>query len=255
VKGRGPSRWPYFTFFALLNVICWVTLAVAVGVLASQQVNLGVETFVREQQTRIVASLRREPRTTPVSTPAPVPTGVTVVVVAPTAPAGTATPASGSPTADPVPPPVLLDDPPLAELAALDAELRAWPPGRVVQVSYSQAALNRELAALLDVNPQVPLRDLRAELSWNKVKLAGTLLLLGLEVPVQAEGRVTVVDCRPRVHLDALTAGGLPAPGLVRDGVFGLLQQWTPWYPADHPLCLQDVALGDETVIIIGAVK
>jgi hypothetical protein len=255
VKGRVPSRWPYFTFFALLNVICWATLAVAVGVLASQEVNLGVETFVREQQTRIVASLRREPPTTPVATPVPVPTGVTVVVVAPTAPAGTATPASGSPTANPAMPPVVLDDPPLAELAALDAELRAWPPGRLVQVSYSQAALNRELAALLAVNPQVPLRDLRAELSWDEIKLAGTLLLLGVEVPIQAEGRVTIVDCRPRVQVDLLTAGGLPAPGLVRDEVFGLLQQWIRWYPADHPLCLQDVALGDETVIVVGVIR
>jgi hypothetical protein len=240
----------------LLIVICWATLALAVGVLASQQVNLGVETFVREQQTRIVASLRREPPTTPpASTPVPIPTGVTVVVVAPTAPAGTATPAGEGPTALPAAPPVALDDPPLAELAALDAELRAWPPGRLVQVSYSQAALNRELAALLAVNPQVPLRDLRAELSWDQIKLAGTLLLLGFEVPVQAEGRVMAVDCRPRVQVDALTAGRLPAPGLVRDEVFGLLQQWIQWVPTDYPLCLQDVVLSDEMVTVIGVIQ
>ncbi len=255
MKWRGPGRWPYYTFFALVNVFCWLALAAVVGVLATKEVNLGVETFVREQQTRIVSGLRREAPPAPGPTPVPVPTGVTMVVVAPTASAATATPSPGSPAGNPPAPPVVLSDPTLAELAVLDAELQTWPPGRVLQASYTQAAVNRELAALQAANPQLRLRDLQAQLSWDRIGLTGTLTLLGMDLSVEATGRVTIVECRPRVQVDSLRAGGLAAPGLVRNQVLGWLQEWIRWYPPDHPLCLQEVVLGDGMVTIIGVIR
>jgi hypothetical protein len=255
VRGRGPGRWTYFTFFALVNVVCWLALAAVVGVLATQQVNLGFETFVRQQQTRVVAAWRREVLPTPASTPMALPTGVTLVVVAPTEPERTPTPVPGSATANPAAPPVELDDPSISELVVLDAELQTWPPGRILQVTYTQQGLNRELDALLAANPGLPFRDVEAVVAWDELRLSGTMRLLGVDVPLVAVGQVLAVDCRPRVQVNSLTAGVLPAPGLVRDQVLGRLQQWIRWFPADHPLCIQDIQFDDGVLTVVGIIR
>jgi len=49
------SRWTCLTLFAVANLVFWLGVAVAVGLVVSDGVDLGVETFIREGQATAVA--------------------------------------------------------------------------------------------------------------------------------------------------------------------------------------------------------
>jgi hypothetical protein len=49
-------RWTWLALFVTCNLVFWVAMAVGVGVLASNKVNLGVESFLRAQQATAIAA-------------------------------------------------------------------------------------------------------------------------------------------------------------------------------------------------------
>lgn len=85
------SRWSFLTIFAIFNLVCWVGAAVAVGMAATDRVDLGVETLVREYRVTAVSmweqtSTRSRPAATrpPVLASQPQPEEVAVAVITPT---------------------------------------------------------------------------------------------------------------------------------------------------------------------------
>jgi len=66
---KNVSRWSWLTIFALANLLFWVLVAAAIGVMATDTVDLGVETFVRrsyhEYRTTAVAVWKQAAAQTP----------------------------------------------------------------------------------------------------------------------------------------------------------------------------------------------
>jgi hypothetical protein len=64
-------RWSCLQFFAICNLAFWVVAAVGIGVLASDIVDLGLESFIREQQAALVALGKQPLLELPSQTPRP----------------------------------------------------------------------------------------------------------------------------------------------------------------------------------------
>ncbi|MFN2165922.1 MAG: hypothetical protein ACK2U9_06640, partial [Anaerolineae bacterium] len=97
--------------------------------------------------------------------------------------------------------PLLLADPTLSELMALDTEIRRSAEGRPVQIRYQEAALNKEITAALASNPELPYKNVQAELESDAVTLTGDVTVLDVKVSTVIEGRVLAQDCLPVVEI------------------------------------------------------
>jgi hypothetical protein len=292
-RGRLPmpsriSRWRWLTIFAFGNLVCWVVVAVVAGLLIGDEVDLGVETLIRERQATVVAAWeqvserpsRTEPQTAPTEQ-APVPTesqpargGPSATIAWPTdatpsptpraqarsgvSQPSTPTPSSPSQTATPRPKealvnsPLLMSDPPISNLVHLDAEMSRSAPGRAVQIRYQEATLNREVAAMLQRNPDLPYRDVMVDLKQDRVVVTGSVTVLGFEVTTEAVGTVAVEDCRPQMEVQSISIAGVLTPGFVKDEIKGMLLEALAWYPADYALCLEQIVLEETGATVYG---
>ena len=342
----GNGRWYWLTILALGNLVLWVAIAVLVGLLVSDQVNLGLETELRQVQATAVAAWKglseRElappvrstpvasnPRPTPRSSatsPAgqssgnvqsevalpttedvatrevateggasrgtdPEPTSPAATVVAasqPTTAAARATSASRpSPTLSPEPTaneaardqsaaaagagttqdasppsmgptptlltqPLLLADPPFQNLAMLRAEMERSAPGRVVQIRYHEAVLSAEIRRLSENSPELPFRNVQTDLLRDQVLLTGEMTVLGFRVQTQVRGTVTARDCRPEIEIQSIAVGGVLTPQYVRDRIEQEVLEAVTFFPADYPLCLEQILLEDTRATILG---
>ncbi len=295
------SRWNLLFAFALFNLIFWVGVAIAVGLLAGREVDLGIEQSVREYQATAAAALQRVTSSaTPLTvwpsvgatelradhTPTAIPTNPPTRVAATatrtplpfdtpalqpkprsfatrsptprptTHPLPTVRPAAPSPAFAATPTlirqPLLLANPPLQDLSDLDREMARSAPGRPVQIRYHEDDLNREIAALLAANPDQPYRDVSVDLRRGRVVVRGSTEVLNFTVPVEVTGRVTAVDCRPRIEIEQVTVGGLLTPSFVREEVREMVLEAESWYPADYPLCLEQIVLEEDRATIYG---
>jgi len=93
-------RWSWLAVFAACNLAFWLAVAIAVGVTATDLVDLGIESFLRQKQATViavqVAGLSKQPSSAPPPT--------SVVALEPTATPAvmqTATDVVGSPSANP----------------------------------------------------------------------------------------------------------------------------------------------------------
>lgn len=102
---RQGDRWSCLVIFALANLVFWVAVAVAVGLIVSDAVDLGVETFVRERQATVAALWNQVSASNP-ATPAR-PTGTASVLPAATEPDETQPTPAGTQTATPTPLPTM----------------------------------------------------------------------------------------------------------------------------------------------------
>jgi hypothetical protein len=282
------SRWRWLTLFALGNLVCWVVVAVVAGLLIGDEVDLGVETLIRERQATVVAvwkqvsqrPSRTEPQTDPRvqapsptetrsaggrpsatiawptdATPSPTPRAQTTSGVSQPA---TATPSLSSQTATPQPgqtqvsSPLLMSDPPISNLARLDTEMSRSAPGRAVQIRYQEATLNREVAAMLQRNPDLPYRNVAVDLKQDRVVVTGSVTVLGFEVTTEAVGTVAVRDCRPQMEILSISIAGVLTPGFVKDEIKGMLLEALAWYPADYALCLEQIVLEETRATVYG---
>jgi hypothetical protein len=308
---RRIPRGSWLVIFAVFNLVFWLTAAVAVAVMASDLVDLGVESFIREKQATVVAfgeeGLVRLPIRTPVpalvwspqptvtemvsvveptftrsdpppptSTPAPTARQRTTPVEAETLPTATLPPdtptpqPTAAPTSKPLPTaqepevamaplpdsgPILLSDPDLEGLMLMDAEIRHSAAGRAVQIRYQEAALNEEIAALLASYPDLPYHNVWADLERDAITLTGDVQVLGFELPTTVQCRVIVQDCLPTVEIESVAIAGMLTPAFVKEEVRQIVEDSLSWYPADYPLCLEQIVVEEDRATIYGSCR
>jgi hypothetical protein len=277
------SRWAWLTLFAMANLVLWVGVAVAAGLVVGDEVDLGVEALIRKGQATGVALWEQAPRreTRPPATPTAVvqtsmPAQTQVAQNRPLAtitwpislvPQSTEQPPQEDPAAVPISPgntptpepeatlvskPLLMANPEISSLAKLDAEMGQSAPNRAVQIRFDEEALNAEIAALWTNNPELPFRDVRADLQRDQVVVTGRVTILGFGVKAKATGKVAVKDCTPQLEITSISVVGVLTPKFVRDQVEEMILEAMTWYPADYPLCLEQIVLEETRLSIYG---
>jgi hypothetical protein len=277
------SRWIVLTLVALVNLICWAGVAAAVGLAVSPSLDLGLEALIRKGQATAAALWEQDdqPASFPTATPeegdkgplpaSPETTGdepiAAVVTPGNPAPANTPQPdttraadssaSPGSqPTAQPVATlvstPLLLADPEISNLAVLDAEMDRSAPDRAVQIRYQESTLNAEIATLWRNNPDLPYRDVWVDLMRDQVVITGRITVLGFGVNGEVTGQVVVKDCVPMLEIERLRIAGVMTPTFVRDQVESMVLEAMTWYPADYPLCVEQIVLEETRATLYG---
>lgn len=284
----GDRRWSWLTLLAIVNLACWVGGAVVVGLVVGERVDLGVETLIRQGQATAASAWQRASQSVARSTATP--SLSTPTVISPQGEAitagSTATPASptpstsrstsragappapaGTPAVALVPPadlpgpepeatlvssPLLLADPEITDLSALDAEMSRSASDRAVQIRYQEETLNRQIAALWRKNPELPYRDVQVDMQPGRIAVTGRLTVLGFAVNAKLLGNVVAQDCVPALEVESLSVAGLMTPKFVKDQVQEMIFEAMAWYPKDHPLCLQEIVLEDSQATVYG---
>lgn len=277
--------------FATCNLLFWVAVAAATGLLVSREVDLGVETLIRERQATVavvwrqVVSRPSEVMGTP-SMPTqeavqePTQADAKANMVMPMTPAILPPESTQSPTPsvqptqqlaaapNPTPPPLetpipqpeqavvssplLLSDVKFGNFAQVDQEMRRSAIGRAVQIRYDEATLNSEIATLLENKPDLPYRDVQLDLKHDGMIVAGDVTVLGFTVSTEVEGAVVAQDCLPHVQINSTSVAGVLTPGFVKERIEQMLLDALNWYPADHPLCLQQIVLEEDRATVYG---
>lgn len=148
--------------------------------------------------------------------------------------------------------PLLLVDPEFHTLTAINAEMDRSAQGRAVQIRCREEALNREIAAILLRHPGLPYHDVQVDLLHNRVAISGQVTILGVEVDALLEGTLIACDCMPRLQVESISLGGVTTPRFVRTRVAAMAHDSMAWYPADYPLCLEQIVLEETGVTIYG---
>ena len=280
--GKPNTRWLKLAAFALANLIFWVGISAAIWRIVSPGLDFGLEALLREGQATAAAMWDHlgEPRPSATPTPeedASPPGGESDIggeqpmaaILTPGAPALTATPepdttgeAEGStgtvsqPTPQPeatlASNPLLLTDPQISDVALLDAELARSAPERAVQIRYQETALNAEIAALWRNNPDLPYRDVRVDLMRDQVVVTGQVSVLGFGIDAEVTGKVRVEECVPVLEIDRLRLAGVMTPAFVRAEVERMIHEAMAWYPANYPLCLEQIVLEETRATVYG---
>jgi hypothetical protein len=283
---RQSRRWRWLSLFALANLLCWVTFAVVAGMLLGDEMDLGVETLIRQRQATVVAAWNQIPRQPPRTDPSPsstVPsqTRTPTTQASPTTldgpptstrpsatrqeqttqavpPLSTPTPTSASQRATPeakqtlISSPLLMSDPPISNLGNMNAEMSRSAPGRPVQIRYDETTLNREIAAMLRRNPDLPYRDIEVDLRADRVVVTGTVNVLGFQVKTEATGTLAVRACTPHMDVQSISLAGVLTPGFVKERIKEMLLGAVAWYPVDYPLCLEEIVLEETRATLYG---
>jgi hypothetical protein len=276
-------RWILLTLFALANLACWAGVAAAVGLAVSPNLDLGLEGFIREGQATAAAVWEQRgqrpayPTATPEqadSNPLPAATRSTgdepfAAVATPGNPDLASTPqpettrtaeSASAPTGQPTAPPVatlvnsalLLKDPEISNLAAFNAEMARSAPGRPVQIRYQESMLNAEIAVLWTNNPDLPYRDVWVDLQRDRVVITGRITVLGFGVRGEVTGQVLAQDCVPVLEIERVGIAGVLTPSFVRDQVEEMVLEAMTWYPADYPLCVEQIVLEETRATVYG---
>lgn len=148
--------------------------------------------------------------------------------------------------------PLLLVDPVFHDLAALNSEMERSAPARAVQIRYQEKALNREIATIWRNNPSLPYRDVEVDLQHDRVAVSGRVSILGFEVDALLEGTIVARDCVPRLEVEAVSLAGVTTPRFVRTRVAAMAKEAMAWYPADYPLCLEQIVLEETRATFYG---
>ena len=285
---RIPRR-TWLTVLAAGNLVFWVAVAVIVGLLATDAVDLGVESLARQYQATSVAAWQRvigdgsaiNPGPTLVAgVPQPTalpgvtaePGGIVPVSEGGEAPGipgagveGTSEPgveqgSTGQEPPDPVPTaqPVqtlvsrvlLIADPALEESAELTTEMNRSAVGRPIQITFREDALNREVEALLKTRDDLPFDNVQFELSRDKVSATGSSTVLGLRVGTEVDGTVVAENCLPRLEIGNVSVAGVLAPAFFAKLIREMLVDAMDWYPSQSPLCLEQIILEEGRITI-----
>ena len=273
------SRWILLTLVALVNLIFWAGVATAVGLAVSPSLNLGLEALIREGQATAAAMWEQgdQQPSYPAATPeegdaGPLPARTETMVdepiaavVTPGDPGSANTPQpdttqaavptrqpSAQPVATLVSTPLLLADPEISNLALLDAEMDRSAPDRAVQIRYQESTLNAEIATLWRNNPDLPYRDVWVDLMRDQVENTGRITVLGFRVNGEIAGQVVVKDCVPVLEIERVGIAGVMTPSFVRDQVESMVLEAMTWYPADYPLCVEQIVLEETRATVYG---
>jgi hypothetical protein len=282
------ARWIWLGVFALANLVCWVGAALVISLAVGDQVDLGVETFIRQGQATAVAAWERnlqqarKPTAMPASVaqaqqpaqadPAQNQPAVTITWPAPSTPLPhsqpTATemgdqallatsapgdaPATPEPEATLVSSPLLMSNPEIKSLTMLNAEMNRSAPERAVQIRFQEDALNREFAAMWENHPELPYRNVKIDLKRDGVIVTGNVTVFGFEVDAKITGRVVAQDCLPNFEVATVSVEGLMTLPFIKDQIGELIREAMTWYPADFPLCLEQIVLEETRATVYG---
>jgi hypothetical protein len=125
--------------------------------------------------------------------------------------------------------------------------------GRPVQIRYSEASLNRQVAALLASYPDLPYQNLQVDLRRDQVILKGNVTVMGFQVKAEVQGIVTARDCLPQAEITRISIAGVLTPGFIRDSIEAMVVDSLSSYPTDYPLCLEQIVLEEDRVTIYGS--
>jgi hypothetical protein len=148
--------------------------------------------------------------------------------------------------------PLLLADQKFNTLAQLDGEMSRSSPGRPVLIRYSEAILNEELALLLVSNSELPYDNVYVDLKPNQLIVTGDVEVVGFEVSTTVVGSVVAEECRPRVQISSVSIAGVVTPGFIQEEVEELVLEALDWYPADYPLCIDQIVIEEERATVYG---
>jgi hypothetical protein len=276
--------------FAACNLVFWIAVAIVVALLVSDEVDLGVETLLRERQATAAVVLEQVIVRTPVATPRaeptlvshnpkpaetkavqsrtatasplpPSPTPSPTLRIQPTqdlSPPSTPTPQPSpavelpQPTETPVRSPLLMSDPGFGDLGQMSQEMNRSATGRAVQIRYIEETLNETIAALLQSKPDLPYDNVYVDLKRDQVVVTGDVTVLGFDVHTEVMGTVVARDCLPEMEIHSVSIAGVLTPGFVKDQVKKLLLEALDWYPADYPLCLDQIVLEEDRATVYG---
>jgi len=266
------------TVLAVSNLVLWLGVAVGVGLLASEDMNLGLEKFLRARQATALAGLSQPPAVQAGATPglagspalqasgtggqtlssAMTPSSVVAADSQIVTGAGTPAPASGGSESSAqssgtlVSSLLVLTDPEFDSLGQVDAEMARSTVGRPVQIRFGEAALNREIAILVAQSSDLGFRDVQVNLDRDRAVVTGNVTIAGFEVGAEVQGVISVANCLPQIELQTVSVGGLLTPGFVKDEVTQLVLEALDWYPPNSALCLERVVLEDGAVTVYG---
>jgi hypothetical protein len=278
---RRDRRWLWLTLFALANLVCWVGVAALAGLLVGDTVDIGVEALIRQGQATAMAGWEQvtqrasQPTVVPTSaaqapmptkqapaggpspaTPTPLPSAQSQSTQETEPSTAVPTVAGNSPTPAPeatlVTSPLLMADPEISTLTRLDAEMSRSAPDRAVQIRYQEDALNSEIATLWVNNPDLPYRDVQLDLQREQVVVTGTVSAWGFDAKVKVTASVSAQDCVPQFEIKSVSVMGVVAPLFVRNQFDKLIAEPTTWYPADYPLCVEQIVVEDTRLTVYG---
>jgi hypothetical protein len=152
--------------------------------------------------------------------------------------------------------PLLLADPIFSDLSQLNDEMARSAAGRPVQIRYAEGALNGEIASSMDrlaaADPDFPYRDVHVDIKRDRVIITGEITVLTFDVLAQVEGTVVARDCVPQLEIESLSLGGIMTPRFVKGRVEKMVLEAMAWYPADYPLCIEEIVLEENRATLYG---
>ena len=105
---------------------------------------------------------------------------------------------------------------------------------------------------MLRRNPTLPYQDVRVDLKRDGVVMTGRVTVLGFDVDTEAAGTVAVRDCVPQMEIETISIAGVLTPGFVKDQIQDMILEALAWYPADYPLCLEQIVLEETRATVYG---
>ena len=193
----------------------------------------------------------RRASVTPTATPVPPQPTATVKqlnssATQPAAP--TAQPQSGTPTP---PQAIILTDPSLSDLAS---ELSHLYSGQSIHITMSEDALQQELYKALGGDLSVGYQFQSVNMVPGRLIISGKAQMDALVVALEVTARPYVSDCWFDVQVEQVKLGRFPAPAFVSDQVQASITQWTEAYRNTDLICVSEITITNDQMILAGIV-
>ena len=176
----------------------------------------------------------------------------------PISPTAAPTSAAGQPTSTPpvaaegTPEPIVLNDPSLSDLAS---ELTSLQSGQAIWISMSEDALQRELSEYLSPYVDNGYEFQSVSMEADHLIIQGKGQMDALVVNFTIVVRPMVSDCWFVVEVESVKLGKFPAPAFMTDEVQTYVNQWTDAYGNTEVMCVTEISVTDEHMLLTGYVR
>lgn len=143
------------------------------------------------------------------------------------------------------------------KLVAAERTAQAAPAGshEPMTVTLSEAEVNAIAVPELEKETSFPLKQPRVLLQNGQAVVQGQAAMGPALLPVDVAGTVAVSDGVPRFVVTGVHAGGIAAPRSLVDQITAELNTRFTLTPADLPITVQSVTVGDHAITIKGVTK
>ena len=162
--------------------------------------------------------------------------------------APTVQPQPGTPTP---PQAIILTDPSLSDLAS---ELSHLYSGQSIHITMSEDALQQELYKALGGDLSVGYQFQSVNMVPDGLVITGKAQMDALVVTLEITARPQVADCWFDVGVEKVMIGKFQAPAFVSDRVQEAITQWTEAYRNTELICVSEITLTDNQMILAGIV-